>query len=135
MSSLTLRRSFSDLAALTLTASLAFAAVTGCKRKTDAAPPPPPPPVAVVTEAVTIIDAPRTLRLWDAARRTRNRSRGERRRTSDQHEDRAWPARGQGRVDRAGRREQRRARARRGTRRRANVQDSGRDQSSRLRAL
>lgn len=69
MFAMTLRRSFPRFAALTLTASLAFAAAaTGCKKKTDAAPAPPPPPVAVVTEAVTTIDAPRTLRLTGTLR-------------------------------------------------------------------
>lgn len=68
MPSITLRPSLTRLAVLSLTASLAFAAATGCKRKTDAAPPPPPPPVAVVTEVVTAIDAPRTLRLTGTLR-------------------------------------------------------------------
>ncbi|HET7541593.1 MAG TPA: efflux RND transporter periplasmic adaptor subunit [Polyangiaceae bacterium] len=55
---------------LTLGASLvvALAAATGCKRKVDPPAPPPPPAVSVVSEAVTTIDAPRTLRLTGTLR-------------------------------------------------------------------
>jgi membrane fusion protein (multidrug efflux system) len=65
--SITLRRSFPGFATLMLSVSLLFVAA-GCKRKTDAAPAPAAPPVAVATEAVTTIDAPRTLRLTGTLR-------------------------------------------------------------------
>jgi len=52
-----------------LSAALAFSALApGCKRKTDAAPAPAAPPVSVVTDTVTNIEAPRTLRLTGTLR-------------------------------------------------------------------
>jgi RND family efflux transporter MFP subunit len=67
--SITQLSSFSRRGKLVLSAALVVAlAAPGCKKKVDPAPTPPPPPVAVVTEAVTAIDAPRTLRLTGTLR-------------------------------------------------------------------
>jgi membrane fusion protein, multidrug efflux system len=67
--SITDRRRFPGFTELTLLASLVVvAAAPGCKQKTDAAPAPSAPAVAVVTDAVTTIDTPRTLRLTGTLR-------------------------------------------------------------------
>ncbi len=63
-------RSFADRALLTLGTTLALSALAfGCRAKADAKEPPPPAPaVAASTEAVTTVEAPRTLRLTGALR-------------------------------------------------------------------
>jgi len=67
--STTRRRSFPGLAHFTVCASLALSlAASGCNKKVDAAPAPAAAPVAVVTDQVTNIDAPRTLRLTGTLR-------------------------------------------------------------------
>ncbi|HEY0469749.1 MAG TPA: efflux RND transporter periplasmic adaptor subunit [Polyangiaceae bacterium] len=67
--SITLRCPFPRFAALTLSSALALALLaTGCKGKSDAPPAPPAPVVAVVTDAVTNIETPRTLRLTGTLR-------------------------------------------------------------------
>jgi len=69
--SITLRRFFPRSYELTLGTLLLVASVSsasGCKQKADAAPAPSAPAVAVVTEAVTTIDTPRTLRLTGTLR-------------------------------------------------------------------
>lgn len=67
--SITLRRFFPLPVGFTFTSALVVAlGAPGCKPKTDAAPPPPAPAVAVVTDAVTNVEAPRTLRLTGTLR-------------------------------------------------------------------
>ena len=63
------RCQFPRFTELTLSAALAAAvALAGCKAKVDAAPAPEAPAVAVVTDAVTNVEAPRTLRLTGTLR-------------------------------------------------------------------
>jgi len=64
----TQRLSFPRFAQLTLAAALALSFAAGCNKKSDAAPAPSAPAVAVVTDKVTTIDAPRTLRLTGTLR-------------------------------------------------------------------
>ncbi|HEY3252560.1 MAG TPA: efflux RND transporter periplasmic adaptor subunit [Polyangiaceae bacterium] len=67
--SITLCRPLPSFARLTLASLLALSVLApGCKRKTDAAPAPAAPAVAVVTDSVTNIEAPRTLRLTGTLR-------------------------------------------------------------------
>ncbi|MEI9940964.1 MAG: efflux RND transporter periplasmic adaptor subunit [Pseudomonadota bacterium] len=68
--SITHRSSFPRFAGLTLSVALALVALAapGCKGKADAAPAPTAPAVTVVTDPVTNIEAPRTLRLTGTLR-------------------------------------------------------------------
>ncbi len=66
--SITYFRPFPRFAAITLSAALALLLASGCKRKEDPAAAPPAPAIAVVTDSVTMIETPRTLRLTGTLR-------------------------------------------------------------------